>query len=276
MSDEAPTTAIRGDPGRSGGCVPPARFMAKGTARSGHDCAVRGPAPHRAGVQRLMRQNHLLAPPRTGAPRRPRNHDGTIIPETLGTMWGTDPTTTITGDGQAAVFVAVDHGSAACVGIHAHARAPLPGPGADPPRRVAPLRRVRQGDRPRSGGAPRSRLAVHVRSLPEGIGLSRHRQLARLCLLPGLRLPARVRAASTRASMMAADNGPSLGPRISSTRSPRPAKSPAATVSASSTRPDVTMTPSEAAKAAVRSSGSASSVLSMAIHPSRPSLSMGG
>jgi hypothetical protein len=32
---------------------------------------------------------------------------------------GTDPTTTISDEGQAAVFVAVDHCSAACVGIHA-------------------------------------------------------------------------------------------------------------------------------------------------------------
>src|SRR4051812_47052410 len=37
--------------------------------------------------------------------------------------WGTDLTTTITGEGQAAVFVAVDHCSAECVGIHAAPRA---------------------------------------------------------------------------------------------------------------------------------------------------------
>jgi hypothetical protein len=36
---------------------------------------------------------------------------------TLDTMWGTDVTTTITGEGQAAVFVALDHYSAECVGI---------------------------------------------------------------------------------------------------------------------------------------------------------------
>src|SRR4029453_10049531 len=34
-------------------------------------------------------------------------------------MWGTDPTTTWTGEGQVAAFVAVDHCSAECVGIHA-------------------------------------------------------------------------------------------------------------------------------------------------------------
>ncbi len=70
-------------------------------------------------VLRLMRENHLLAPTRVGTPRGPRHHDGTIIPETVDTMWGTDLTTTITGEGQVAVFVAVDHCSAECVGIHA-------------------------------------------------------------------------------------------------------------------------------------------------------------
>jgi putative transposase len=74
-------------------------------------------------VLRLMRENDLLAPSRVGSPRGPRSHDGTIIPETVDTMWGTDLTTTITGEGQAAVFVAVDHCSAECVGIHAAPRA---------------------------------------------------------------------------------------------------------------------------------------------------------
>ena len=74
-------------------------------------------------VLRLMRENNLLAPTRVGAPRGPRHHDGTIIPERVDTMWGTDLTTTITGEGQVAVFVAVDHCSAECVGIHAARRA---------------------------------------------------------------------------------------------------------------------------------------------------------
>ena len=70
-------------------------------------------------VLRLMREHALLAPARAGAPRGPRAHDGTIIPETVDAMWGTDLTTTLTGEGQVAVFVAVDHCSAECVGIHA-------------------------------------------------------------------------------------------------------------------------------------------------------------
>ena len=68
-------------------------------------------------VLRLMREHDLLAPTRVGAPRGPRTHDGTIIPDTVDTMWGTDLTTTITGEGQVAVFGAVDHGSAACLSV---------------------------------------------------------------------------------------------------------------------------------------------------------------
>ena len=74
-------------------------------------------------VLRLMKANRLLAPSRVGSPRGPRTHDGTIIPERVDTMWGTDLTTTVTGEGQVAVFVAVDHCSAECVGIHAAHRA---------------------------------------------------------------------------------------------------------------------------------------------------------
>ena len=70
-------------------------------------------------VLRLMGEHGLLAPSRVGSPRGPRNHDGTIIPDAVDAMWGTDMTTTWTGEGQAAVFIAVDHHSAGCVGIHA-------------------------------------------------------------------------------------------------------------------------------------------------------------
>ena len=50
-------------------------------------------------VLRLMREHDLLAPGRVGSPRGPRGHDGTIIPETIDTMWGTDLTATFTGKG---------------------------------------------------------------------------------------------------------------------------------------------------------------------------------
>ena len=74
-------------------------------------------------VRRLMRENGLSAATRTGRPTGPRNHDGTIIPETIDTLWGTDMTTAFTLEhGQVAVFVAVDHCSAECVGLHAALR----------------------------------------------------------------------------------------------------------------------------------------------------------
>jgi putative transposase len=95
-------------------------------------------------VLRLMRENDLLAPSRVGSGRGPRAHDGTIIPETVDAMWGTDLTATFTGEGQAAVFIAVDHCSAECVGIHAHARAT----------RFEALEPIRQGMRRRFGGFP--------------------------------------------------------------------------------------------------------------------------
>ena len=65
-----------------------------------------------------MRENDLLAPGRVGQPRGPRNHDGSIIPDAVDSMWGTDMTTTWTVEGQVAVFIAVDHHNAECVGIH--------------------------------------------------------------------------------------------------------------------------------------------------------------
>ena len=99
-------------------------------------------------VLRLMREHGLLAPSRVGAPRGTRNHDGTILPETVDTMWGTDLTTTSTGEGQVAVFVAVDHCSAECVGIHAARRAT----------RFEALEPIRQG------------MRRHFGSFAQGIG----------------------------------------------------------------------------------------------------------
>jgi putative transposase len=110
-------------------------------ARLRHD----GIRTSRRRVLRLMREHGLLAPSRVGAPRGPRSHDGTIIPEAVDEMWGTDLTTTIIGEGQVAVFVAVDHCSAECVGIHAARRAT----------RFEALEPIRQGVRRHFGGFAR-------------------------------------------------------------------------------------------------------------------------
>jgi putative transposase len=71
-------------------------------------------------VLRLRRAHQRLAPTRQGQPHGPKAHEGTIIPAQVDTLWGTDMTATDTrADGQVAIFIAVDHYSAECVGIHA-------------------------------------------------------------------------------------------------------------------------------------------------------------
>jgi putative transposase len=70
-------------------------------------------------VLRLMREHGLLAHQRAGRPHGSRAHDGTITTERVDLMWGADLTSIMTGEGPAAVFIAVDHCSAECVGIHA-------------------------------------------------------------------------------------------------------------------------------------------------------------
>src|SRR4051794_473565 len=93
-------------------------------------------------VLRLMCAHGLLAHQRAGRPRGSRAHDGTITTERVDAMWGTDLTSVMTGEGQAAVFLAVDHCSAECVGIHASQRAD----------RFEALEPVRQAVREHFGG----------------------------------------------------------------------------------------------------------------------------
>ncbi len=139
MSDAALTTAI---PGAIEGILAASPFHGEGHRKVRARLRHAGTRTSLRRVLRLMRQHNLLAPTRVGSPRGPRNHDGTIIPDTLDAMWGTDLTTTTTGEGQAAVFVAVDHCSAECVGIHAHAQAT----------RFQALEPIRHGVRQRFGG----------------------------------------------------------------------------------------------------------------------------
>jgi transposase InsO family protein len=135
MSDDALTTAIRG-------VLAASPFHGEGHRKVWARLRHAGTRTSLRRVLRLMRENDLLAPGRVGSPRGPRNHDGTIIPDIVDTMWGTDLTTTFTGEGPAAVFVAVDHCSGECVGIHAHVRAT----------RFEALEPIRQGVRRHFGG----------------------------------------------------------------------------------------------------------------------------
>jgi putative transposase len=61
-------------------------------------------------VLRLLRREGLLAPQRVRGRRRPRPHDGTIIPDRPNVRWGTDATMAWTrADGWVWVFACIDH-----------------------------------------------------------------------------------------------------------------------------------------------------------------------
>jgi putative transposase len=61
-------------------------------------------------VLRLLRQEGLLAPQRIRGRRKPRPHDGTIIPAAPNQRWGTDATMAWTrSDGWVWVFACGDH-----------------------------------------------------------------------------------------------------------------------------------------------------------------------
>jgi len=94
-------------------------------------------------VRLLMKQHGLQAPQRTGHPHGPKAHDGTITTEHPDEMWGTDLTSTVTVDeGHACVFIAVDHCTCECIGIHA----------AKSGNRFEALEPIRQGAREQFGG----------------------------------------------------------------------------------------------------------------------------
>jgi putative transposase len=67
-----------------------------------------------------MREHSLQAPQRVGNAHGPEAHARIIITGRLDETLGTGMTTTVTtGEGQVCVFIAVDHCTAECVGIHA-------------------------------------------------------------------------------------------------------------------------------------------------------------
>jgi transposase InsO family protein len=120
-------------------------FSGEGYRKAWARLRFEGIRTSRRRVLRLMREHGLLARQRPGAARGPRNHDGTIVTERVDVMWGADLTSVMTGEGQAAVFVAVDHCSTECVGIHASRSAT----------RFEALEPIRQGVRQRFGGFDR-------------------------------------------------------------------------------------------------------------------------
>ena len=143
---------------------------------------VEGRRTSKERVRRLMREHDLQAPQRAGHAHGPKAHDGTITTEAPDVMWGTDMTATVTvAEGPAFVFVAVDHCTAECIGLHAAKRGT----------RFEALEPIRQGIRERFGGigegvarglrhASRPRVELLGRRFPTGGRVLRHRKFPEL------------------------------------------------------------------------------------------------
>ena len=116
MADEALVEAIRK-------LLTDSPFHGEGHRKLWARLRFAGIRTSRRRVLRLTREHGLLAHQRAGRPHGPKAHDGRITTDRVDLMWGTDLTSVLTGEGQAAVFVAVDHCSAECVGVHASRRA---------------------------------------------------------------------------------------------------------------------------------------------------------
>ena len=98
-------------------------FHGEGYRKAWAKLRVAGIRTAKERVRRLMREHDLQAPHRVGQAHGPKAHDGTITTEAPDVMWGTDMTATLTvGEGAAFVFVAVDHCTTECIGLHAAKR----------------------------------------------------------------------------------------------------------------------------------------------------------
>ena len=118
-------------------------FIGEGYRKAWARLCLAGVRTSKGRVLRLMRAAGLLAPTRVGRRRGPRNHDGTITTDRPDELWGTDATACLTTrEGNATVFIAVDHCTQQCVGIHA----------ARPGTRFEALEPLRQGLRAHHGG----------------------------------------------------------------------------------------------------------------------------
>jgi len=71
-------------------------------------------------VRRVMRENNLQSTKRPRKEETHKVHDGRITTDAPDEMWGMDATSVITREeGTATIFIAVDHCTQECIGIHA-------------------------------------------------------------------------------------------------------------------------------------------------------------
>jgi len=98
--------------------VDTAEWVGEGHRKAWAQLRDQGVRTSKPRVLRLMRQANLLAPTRVGVARGPRAHDGRITTDRPDEIWGTDGTTTMTGEGQATIFIVTEHFTGECLGIH--------------------------------------------------------------------------------------------------------------------------------------------------------------
>ena len=128
-------------------------FHGEGYRKAWAKLRVAGIRTSKERVRRLMREHDLQAPHRAGHAHGPKAHDGTITTEAPDVMWGTDMSATVTvGEGAAFVFVAVDHCTTECIGLHA----------AKSGSRFEALEPIRQGVRERFGAIAKGVAFVFV------------------------------------------------------------------------------------------------------------------
>ena len=143
---------------------------------------VEGRRTSKERVRRLMREHDLQAPQRAGHAHGPKAHDGTITTEAPDVMWGTDMTATVTvAEGPAVVFVAVDHCTAECIGLHAAKRGTR-FEALEPIRQGHPrtLRGHRRRRGPWAAAASRPRVELLGRRFSTGGRVLRHRKFPEL------------------------------------------------------------------------------------------------
>jgi transposase InsO family protein len=117
-------------------------FVGEGHRKVWARLRLKGVRTSKQRTLRLMREASLLAPQRGRRVLGPSAHDGTIITTRPDERWGTDATKGFTvEDGWVTVFIAVDHCTTECVGIHAA----KPGTGFEA------LEPIRQGVKERFG-----------------------------------------------------------------------------------------------------------------------------
>lgn len=92
-------------------------FHTEGTKKVHLRLRIMGIRASRERVNRVMRQAGLLSPQRCA--RKDKPHDGTIIPDTINRLWGTDATMLQTAAGERLwLFALIDHYSNEILGWH--------------------------------------------------------------------------------------------------------------------------------------------------------------